>query len=101
MPLKLITAFISGKVAWSKKIEDEQLGGQIEAERGSRQAAQAQTPQGYLPTFFTSQDNLSQLEATRRAARYTESPIDFPYKPTRSAKSQLDLVHFSKNPVLC
>ena len=59
---------VTGKVAWSKKIEDEQLGGQIEAERGSRQA-QPQTQQGYLPTFFTSQDNLSQLEATRRAAR--------------------------------
>jgi hypothetical protein len=55
--------FPAGKVAWSKRIEDEQNGGQEEAERGSRQA------QAYLPTFFTSEDNLSQLEATRRAAR--------------------------------
>ena len=52
-----------GKVAWSKKIEDEQNGEQVEAERGSRQA------QAYLPTFYTSEDNLSQLEASRRAAR--------------------------------
>jgi hypothetical protein len=36
----------------------------VEAERGSRQA------QPYLPTFYTSEDNLEQLEATRRAARF-------------------------------
>jgi hypothetical protein len=62
-PINILCCYFSGKYAWSKRIEDEQTGGQVEAERGSRQA------QAYLPTYFTSEDNLEQLEATRREAR--------------------------------
>ena len=48
----------SGKMAWSKKLEEELTTDQLNADRNVRQAA-------YIPTFFTSQENHAALQASR------------------------------------
>ena len=50
----------SGKMAWSKKLEEELTTDQLNADRNVRQAA-------YIPTFFTSQENHAALQASRWA----------------------------------
>ena len=50
---------ISGKFAWSKKIEEEVALDTLEADRGAREAS------AYVPTFFTSQTNIEALHAAR------------------------------------
>ena len=49
---------ISGKVAWSKRLEEEETLDALSADRNVRQA-------NYVPTFFTSQENHAALQASR------------------------------------